>query len=300
MDSCYGVSCTKSSYHLPALATYPTFGKDKSSLECILAFEQMVQQFEEASESSYPNELKSATLIRCCHAKVREYLQLTVTDSTTYADIREAILSHDRASKVWSQETVMRSLTQGQGEQRTDGPTPMEVDRIEKGGKRKEKGKYKGKSKGGEWPTACGYLRGKGRGRGFKGKGKDKGKGNSKGKSESKNKGKNKGKGKLGQNQCSECLQYGHWDRDCPNRMRVNQVEQNDQARQQQPDQGAQPQMQFPGGQRGACGSSTAASSSNSTVRRVFNIGMPSLSSTHLWHQVQCVLYLKKSLTTTW
>ena len=37
---------------------------------------------------------------------------------------------------------------------------------------------------------------------------------------------------------------------------------------------------QFPGGQRGACGSSTAASSSNSTVRRVFNIGMPNLSST--------------------
>ena len=55
-------------------------------------------------------------------------------------------------------------------------------------------------------------------------------------------------------------------------------MEQNDQGRQQQP--GAQRQMQFPGGQRGACGSSTAASSSNSTVRRVFNIGMPSLSST--------------------
>ena len=62
--------------------------------------------------------------------------------------------------------------------------------------------------------------------------------------------------------------------------MRVNQVEQNDQGRQQRPDQGAQSQMQFPGGQRGPCGSSTAASSSNSTVRRVFNIGMPSLSST--------------------
>ena len=264
-----------------ALATYPTLGKDKSSLECILAFEQMVQQFEEASESSYPIQLKSATLIRCCHAKVREYLQLTVTDSTTYADIREAISSHDRAGKVWSQETVMRSLTQGQVEHRTDGPLPMEVDRSEKG-KGKDKGKYKGKSKGREWSTAWGYLRGKGRGCGFKGKGKDegKGKGKHKGKSKSKNKGKNKGKGKLGQNQCSECLQYGHWARDCPNEMRVNQVEQNDQGRQQPPDQGAQSQMEFPGGQRGACGSSTAASSSNSTVRRVFNIGMPNLSST--------------------
>ena len=162
-----------------------------------------MQQFEEASESSYPNELKSATLFRCCRAKVREYLQLTVTDST--ADICEAILSHDGASKVWTQETVMRSGTQGQGEQRTDGPTPMEVDRIEKGGKGKDKRKHKGKSKGGEWSTAWSYLRAKGRGRGFSGKGKDKGKGKYKGKSKSKNKGKNKNKGKLGQNQCSEC-----------------------------------------------------------------------------------------------
>ena len=93
-----------------ALSAYPTFPKEKSSLECVLAFEQMVQQFEESSMSSYPDELKLATLIRCCHAKVREYLQLTVTDSTTYGDIREAILSHDRASKVWSQETVLRSF----------------------------------------------------------------------------------------------------------------------------------------------------------------------------------------------
>ena len=264
-----------------ALSAYPTFPKEKSSLECVLAFEQMVQQFEESSMSNYPDELKSATLIRCCHAKVREYLQLTVTDSTTYGDIREAILSHDRASKVWSQETVLRSLTQGPAEQRTDGPTPMEVDRVfmEKG-KGKDKGKFKGgKGKGGDWTSAWGFLRGKGRGRGFKGKGKDKGKQKGKkGKSKGKNKGKNKSKGKLGQNQCSECLQYGHWARDCPNKMRVNQVEQSEQVPQQaqQPSQGGQ--AQFPGGQRGPC-SSTAASSSNSTVRRVFNIGLPSLSS---------------------
>ena len=211
-----------------ALSAYPTFPKEKSSLECVLAFEQMVQQFEESSMSSYPDELKSATLIRCCHAKVREYLQLTVTDSTTYGDIREAILSHDRASKVWSQETVLRSLTQGPAEQRTDGPIPMEVDRVfmEKG-KGKEKGKFKGGKGKGDWTSAWGFLRGKGRGRG---KGKDKGKQKGKkGKSKGKTKGKNKSKGKLGQNQCSECLQYGHWARDCPNKMRVNQVEQSEQ-----------------------------------------------------------------------
>ncbi len=263
-----------------ALSAYPVFPNEKSSLECVLAFEQMVQQFEESPQSNHPDELKSSTLIRCCHAKVREYLQLTVTDSATYGDIREAILSYDRASKVWSQETVLRSLTQGPSEHKGEGPTPMEVDRIYMDkGKGKEKGKYKGKGKGAEWISAWGYLRGKGRGRGFKGKGKDKGKQKGKkGKSKGKNKGKNKSKGKLGQNQCSERLQFDHGARDCPNKMRVNQVEQNDQGQQQQSNEGGHAQAQFPGGQRGPC-SSTAASSSNPTVRRVFNIGMPSLSS---------------------
>ena len=87
----------------------------------------------------------------------------------------------------------------------------MEVDRVYMdAGKGKEKGKYTGRGKGGEWTSAWDYLRGKGRGRGFKGKGKDKGK--QKGK-KSKSKEKNKGKGKLGQNQCSECLLFCHWAR---------------------------------------------------------------------------------------
>ena len=64
-----------------ALFAYLLFPKEQSSLVCAIAFEQMVQQFEESSQSNYPDELKAATLIRCCHAKVRDYLQLTVTDS---------------------------------------------------------------------------------------------------------------------------------------------------------------------------------------------------------------------------
>lgn len=138
---------------------------------------------------------------------------------------------------------------------------PMEVDRVYMDkGKGKEKGKYKGKGKGGEWTSAWGYLRSKRRGRGFKGKGKDKGKKTGKnGKSKGKNKGKNKGKGKFGQNQCSECLQFGHWARDCPNKMRVIQFEQSDQGQQQQqPSQGGHAQSQVPGQKRGPC-SSTAA-----------------------------------------
>jgi hypothetical protein len=57
-----------------ALGAYPCFNKDKSALEPILNFEQLVMQYEEASGSVYPKELMAATLIRCCQPKRREQL----------------------------------------------------------------------------------------------------------------------------------------------------------------------------------------------------------------------------------
>ena len=66
-----------------ALSAYPVLGRDKSSLESILAFEQLVMQYEEASGSTYPLELMSATLIRCCQPKLREQLQLSINEEST-------------------------------------------------------------------------------------------------------------------------------------------------------------------------------------------------------------------------
>lgn len=192
------------------------------SLECSVALSRW---YSSLRQSNYPDELKSATLIRCCHAKVREYLQLTVTDSTTYGDITEAILSYDAACK------VLKSLTQG-AERRWTYTYTWKLTESTWTKERQGERKVQRKRKGGEWTSAWGYLRGKGRGRGLKGKGKDRGK--PKGK-RGKSKRKNKGKGKLGQNQCSDHLQSGHGARDCPNKMRVEQSDQGQQ--QQQPSQ---------------------------------------------------------------
>ena len=209
-----------------ALAAYPAFSKDKTVLECVLSYEQLVQEFEKMSGSTYPQELKSATLIRCSESRLREHLQLTIKESTTYQEIREAVLSHEQASKTWSQESIMKSLNMKSTD--AGGPAPMEIDRIEEKGK--GKGKQKGKQKRkGWWQFPYGGRGGgqpKGKGRGFKGgksKGKNKGKqyGKSKGKQKGKQGGK-KGGGDVGQNQCRVCFGYGHWSRDCP--QRVQQV----------------------------------------------------------------------------
>ncbi len=290
-----------------ALASYPVFSKDKSCLESILVYEQTVQQFEEKSGTTYPGELKVATLMRCCNAKLREFLQLNIKDDATYAQVREHIMNYERVSKSWTQEQVLKAI---QDPSKHEGPTPMEIDRVEKGykGKGKEKGKSNkgGRGQYGGWEAgAWGFGRGRGRGKDGKGKGKKgRGRGNYKGKGKGKSKngkGKNQQKGKVGPNQCSVCFGYGHWSRDCPHKprpMEVNQVQ--EQPLQQpwtgylstpqhgpHPGQGAQhpglPAQQLPV----VSGATTASSSTfrppststGSTVRRIFHIGPPSPSS---------------------
>ena len=81
-----------------ALASYPVFAKDKSCLESILVYEQTVQQFEESSNTTYPDELKVATLMRCCNTKLHEFLQLNIKDSSTYVEVREHIMNYERVS----------------------------------------------------------------------------------------------------------------------------------------------------------------------------------------------------------
>ena len=76
------------------LATYPPFSAQKSILESILEYERLVADFEDVSSSKYPDELKSATLLQCTEQRVREYLQLSVSETTSYKDIREALLAH--------------------------------------------------------------------------------------------------------------------------------------------------------------------------------------------------------------
>lgn len=126
-----------------ALASYPVFAKDKSCLESILVYEQTVQQFEESSGTTYPDELKVATLMRCCTAKLREFLQLNIKEDATYNQVREHIMNYERVSKSWTQEQVLKSMQDTP--KPNDGPVPMEIDRVEKG---QWKGKGKGKDKG--------------------------------------------------------------------------------------------------------------------------------------------------------
>eukprot|EP00434_Breviolum_minutum_P043737 symbB.v1.2.039002.t1/scaffold6288.1/size30759/2 len=202
-------------------------------LENILNYETLVDQYEKSSGEKYPSDLKTATLLRCAPQKIREFLQLTLRDDVTYMDMKEALLSHERITKGYSQEAILKQLSAGtHSGQETSDATPMEVDRVYEKGKGKEKGKKGGDGKGKGWRNNMwqfpgGRGRGKGKGRGnFEGKSKGKGK---KGKKGGKVKGKSKNKhgGGKGSNKdaCFVCGSYDHWSRDCPRKVNnVNNV----------------------------------------------------------------------------
>ena len=200
------------------LAQYPQFSSKSSMLEQALNFEQLVSQYEPSSGNTYPGDLKAATILRCSPQRIKEYLQLSLKQDSTYADIREAVLAHERVTKGFSSEQILKQV-QAPGD--PDTSSPMEVDHIYKGGKEQKgkgkKGEHKGKGRGAfgngfPW----GYGRGKGKGKQQKGKSKGK-KGNGK-KGSGKSKGKHKGQKGGSSEGCHICGDMRHWAKECPKR----------------------------------------------------------------------------------
>ena len=115
-------------------------------LSQVLKLEEAFQELARVSEP-LPESIKLAVLTRSITGQLKTYINVHIDEGASYDQLRESVLRFDRATTRWNTSTVL-----GQ-----DEAVPMEVDRVQKGGK---KG---GKSKGKE---------GKGvKGKDFKGKG---------------------------------------------------------------------------------------------------------------------------------
>ena len=198
---------------LQAITQFPAFEKGKS-LEGLLVLEKLVEDYERFSEEKLNNDLKVATLIRCCPQVLRQHLELTLTKETDYATIRQALTDFEQTRSAWTTEKVLK-----QAQEFANQDDPMDVDRVQwKGtqkGKGKEKPKGKGKGKDGKGPSKS------------KGKGKSSQPGSSKGKSKGKGeKGEGKGKQQKETRECYVCKRTGHLAKDCwDNDKKVRMVE---------------------------------------------------------------------------
>ena len=152
-----------------AIVSFPVFGKN--TLEGILQFERLIQEFETATKSEFPAELKIATLVRCVSPELRLHLQLNISERTSYQQVRQLAIMFEQNSSNWTTQRVLSQFQVGQSSRDNDGPADMDVGRVE--GDRPYKGKGKGKGDKGK---------GKGKGKSKGGKGKDGHKGKQQGK----------------------------------------------------------------------------------------------------------------------
>lgn len=77
-------------------------------MEQILAYQQLAEQFEEASSTTYPSGLKIATLENCSGQKLREKPQITIIERTTDAQLKKTMLGYDKAWRAWTPESVLK------------------------------------------------------------------------------------------------------------------------------------------------------------------------------------------------
>eukprot|EP00435_Cladocopium_sp_Y103_P044674 s1582_g12.t1 len=189
---------------LNVIMNWPAFSGKMSYMQHILKLEHAYSEYEKLG-NKLNDDLKTAVLMRSVTGQLKVWLQLQVSENTTYAKVREMILMYDASTTRWSEQMVL-GLDSNSGN--ADGPIPMEIDRVEGKGKGKGGGKGKSKDKG----FQKGKSGGKQKGKDGKGKSKGDGKGSKGGGAADRA----KGKGKGGDNRaCFICGRSGHLAKDC-------------------------------------------------------------------------------------
>ena len=199
---------------LAALMNIPSFSlKDKTLMDQILGLERLRTEYTRSSGSDVADDLMLSILVKSLPKALQTHIQLQMTEHSSYAQVRELVLSYETVTTTWSAGRIhseLGILPSSSTATSSSGPAPMEIDRFEKGKKGRGKGKMKSKDSS--------FSKGKAKGKFDKGKGKSK-------------QDVSKPRMATSNDQCLHCGKYGHFKRDCwklhgkpTNAKNVNQV----------------------------------------------------------------------------
>ena len=144
---------------LRTINSWPSFDSRQGLAQQLLRLETAFEEYERLEPGGLPENNKMATLLSCLTGQLRQHANVTISDDSSYRDLRELVLRWDGANTKW-QSSVASSYGLNDGKKGlTDvgEPVPMDVDRVNakgnakgKGNRGKQKGAKGDKGKGGE------------------------------------------------------------------------------------------------------------------------------------------------------
>ena len=238
---------------IAAIMATPAFNKQSTTREQVHAFERACSEYWKASGKEVSEDVKFSILLRSLPKYLRDHINLSLSEDTSYDQVREQILQFENVTQSWNPTRVQQQLLMPSLPSAAHQSSDMDVDaegavaQVKGKGKDKGKGKPKGKDKG----AKGGKKGGQGKDAGKQGKGKN-------------DKGKGKGGGSTStadaNTVCHYCQKKGHFQRDC-RKMRADQSA-RDRARVQQVEDAHPPA-------NASADASPAASSAASPTRSV-------------------------------
>ena len=115
---------------LSALMSHPAFNKDRTLLEQIHGLQRLSDAYQKASGSMVADDLMLTTFVRCLPKQIQNHVQLSMTESTTFEEVKDKVLAFERLrakERVYSELGMVTSYSNDSG-----GPAPMEINCVAK------------------------------------------------------------------------------------------------------------------------------------------------------------------------
>ena len=101
---------------LNAIAMYNNFNMRLSLAQQVLKLEELFEEYRRVAGTPMNQDLQMSTLLRVVGGQLKQYLNISLTETSTYNDVRTMILRWDAAQTCWQQPTANSFGGQRQGQ----------------------------------------------------------------------------------------------------------------------------------------------------------------------------------------